>query len=321
MSQKFLYYPSKLAALTSSPDTAYTMFYINSDVRASKLKNDKSMGDVYVDASTTRTSAQDSFSSDGSNGYGNSIIRNKEDDPALSIKDTENRNLRFKKQDNMTRLDRAIVLPMPSNLIFNDSVHYGEEPANLLSLTMDTGADLIQGGNRLAKAGNIATAIAASYAASNSKTGTAANSYLKAERKVFNPRKEQVFNNVDFRTFNFQYTFSPTSRAEADSVQEIIKSFRYYSMPFMDSSKLFYLTPAEFVINFMLGSGTNTAIPRIMTSVLTNVTTNLTPNNQWANFENGFPPFIDFVLTFKELETLNRDRIEAPDGMKDAGGY
>jgi hypothetical protein len=55
----------------------------------------------------------------------------------------------------------------------------------------------------------------------------------------------------------------------------------------------------------------NAAIPRIVTSVITSCNTNYTPHGYWSALSNGLSPIVSLSLSFKEVEPINRDLIEA----------
>ena len=48
---------------------------------------------------------------------------------------------------------------------------------------------------------------------------------------VFNPQQQLLFEGIDFRTFDFSFTFTPRSAREADEIKKIVKVFRKHSLP------------------------------------------------------------------------------------------
>jgi len=52
-----------------------------------------------------------------------------------------------------------------------------------------------------------------------------------------NPFQALLFDGVDLRTFTFNWTFVPKSRSESNSVAEIIRLFKYHSLPYYKDFK------------------------------------------------------------------------------------
>ena len=52
-----------------------------------------------------------------------------------------------------------------------------------------------------------------------------------------NPFQALLFDGVDLRTFTFNWTFIPKSRAETNAINEIIRLFKYHSLPYYKDFK------------------------------------------------------------------------------------
>ena len=52
-----------------------------------------------------------------------------------------------------------------------------------------------------------------------------------------NPFQALLFDGVDLRTFTFNWTFIPKSRAETNAIKEIIRLFKYHSLPYYKDFK------------------------------------------------------------------------------------
>ena len=52
-----------------------------------------------------------------------------------------------------------------------------------------------------------------------------------------NPFQALIFDGVDLRTFTFNWTFVPKSRSESNNVSEIIRLFKYHSLPYYKDFK------------------------------------------------------------------------------------
>lgn len=126
-----------------------------------------------------------------------------------------------------------------------------------------------------------------------------------------NPKKEQLFKNVDFRTFNFEYQFAARSEAEAKNIKQIIKMFKLHMHPeFNDKAGYLFIYPSEFEIVYYKGDSENTELPRHTSCVLVDMSVNYTPQGMYNTFDNGASTLITINLTFKELAILTKSEIE-----------
>ena len=131
-----------------------------------------------------------------------------------------------------------------------------------------------------------------------------------------NPYIEVLFQAMEVRTFTYNFTFAPRSEEETKDVQEIIQLFRFHMVPELQGGQSRFLTlPSEFDIHYMyIGKdGTNTEneyYNKIATCVCTNVTVDYTPGKV-SSFTDGAPTQITMALTFKETETLTKDKVNA----------
>ena len=129
---------------------------------------------------------------------------------------------------------------------------------------------------------------------------------------AINPFKSQLFKNMNFRTFNFDYTFIPKNDREKDQVFEIIDLFKYYMHPVLGEEKFFVSYPAEFQIEFHYkDEGPNTHLFRTSSCALTNMKVEY-GGSDFITLKGtaGAPSEISMSLTFLELELIYRDRIQ-----------
>jgi len=129
-----------------------------------------------------------------------------------------------------------------------------------------------------------------------------------------------LFDGIDFRTFDFSFTFSPSSRPESDTVRDIIKTFKYHAAPKIGSGMVgsfFFMPPSSFVIEYIYNGGaddggsTNQYLNRIAECVLTDVSVNYSQNGIWSAFDGtGAPTQITLSLSFKEIELIDRNKID-----------
>ena len=216
------------------------------------------------------------------------------------------------------RLKTAISLHIPNQLQIRYGTQWSEEDtATALMLPLVGGAALKAVGNlatgNLAASGQQAKDAAAGVAAfglSGNVPGTNTAVVSAATGLAFNPRKEQIFKGVDFRTFQFEYQFFPRNATESRAVLNIIKAFKIHMHPeFKDTNKFLYIYPSEFDISYFSNGIENTAIHKHTSCVLTEMTVNYTPNSQFTTFADGTPTQINMQLSFRELAQMDKDMI------------
>ena len=123
---------------------------------------------------------------------------------------------------------------------------------------------------------------------------------------------------MNMRTFEYAFSFAPTSARETDEVKAIIQLFRFHMAPEMKGAAHRYLTlPSTFDIHYMFQSGMddtavakeNSFYNKIATCVLTSCDVNYTPNEEVNSFADGAPTQISMALSFKETEMLTKEKI------------
>jgi hypothetical protein len=227
------------------------------------------------------------------------------------------------------RLQTAIALHMPNQL----QVRYGmtwqdkdmlTETAVVESLTPGAVMTAGAGGLIAAATGNsVAKGAATGYAAANivGKPGMTSalalanlpgGDFLSAGTgEAANPKKEQTFKGVEFRTFNINYEFYPRSAEEARNVLNIIYQFKYHMHPeFKEDTSFLFIYPSEFDIFYYKGKGLNKAIHKHTSCILSDLTINYTPNGQYTTFKDGTPTQINVQMQFRELGILTKESIE-----------
>jgi hypothetical protein len=142
--------------------------------------------------------------------------------------------------------------------------------------------------------------------------GAVSGGALSAKLRIAaNPKKEQAFKGVDFRTFTFDYQFFPRSEKEAEMVLNIVKTFKFHMHPeFKSQNHFVFIYPSEFDILYFTNGKENESIHRHTSCVLTDMNINYTPNGAFTTFDNGMPTQINMQLTFKELLILTKEQID-----------
>ena len=215
------------------------------------------------------------------------------------------------------RLKTAIALHIPNQLSIRYGMQWSEDDTAALAMAgaaVQQGSEIMkaldEGGNTK-DVTDLGTAIIANIALSKGPQA-AANS--KALGLAANPKKEQIFKGVDFRTFAFDYQFYPRSPEEAQNVLNIIEQFKYHMHPeFKDTNNFIYVYPSEFDVFYYQGGKENLNLHRHTSCVLTEMNINYTPNGSFTAFANGMPTQINVTLAFRELALLSKEKIK--DGL------
>lgn len=218
----------------------------------------------------------------------------------------------------MKRLKQAIALHIPNQLNVRYGTQWTEDDTAtaLLAPLMAEAAIKAAGNLAIGSGGDAGQRIAdggAGLAALGLSGAGGMNSGLAsvATGLAFNPRKEQLFKGVDFRTFQFEYQFFPRSSEESRSVLEIIKQFKLHMHPeYKDTNRFVYIYPSEFDITYFTNGQENTSLHKHTSCVLTEMTVNYTPNSQFNSFADGTPTQINMQLTFRELAQMDKELIQ-----------
>ena len=210
------------------------------------------------------------------------------------------------------RLKTAIALHIPNQLLVRYGVTYGEEDLADFAVAAET-LKALSSDNKSSNLANVGKEAISSYAL---RSGAQAGAVSAATGLAANPKKEQVFKGVDFRTFTFEYQFFPRSQEEADNVKNIIDQFKYHMHPeYKGAGEFLFIYPSEFDIAYYTNGSENKNIHKHTSCVLTEMSVNYTPNGMFNTFfesktGGGMPTQINVNLTFRELQILNKDLVK-----------
>ena len=152
-----------------------------------------------------------------------------------------------------TRLGKAteesldkITLYMPRGLKNVDTLNYTDVDFALIKGALEGNlAALLPGMST--KAADFVDGLA-EIAGTELNTGEAIQAVTGAVR---NPRKEQLFESVGFRTFDFTFNLFPKSEKESHDLMEMVKLFRFHAHPEIVPNQAFYNFPSEFQITYI----------------------------------------------------------------------
>lgn len=255
----------------------------------------------------------------------------------------------------------TISLFMPETLAATYDSNYSQismtEQMGLKGLIANGISDTLNKNPNLAKGmvNGVAASVLQSEAAKNilafgagTALGTGTQLLQQAQNQFTNPQLQLLYNGIELRTFTLEFIFTPKSSQEAESVNNIIDSFTFYSVPGIvgaGGNVGQYLTPPQLfkirlaflgkngiggqlsnifssaLNNIGLGflnnnnpTGTITSAPnaKIMTineCVLDNVNVDYAPNG-WAAYNDGYPIQTRLTLTFRETNIITKDSIK-----------
>lgn len=252
-----------------------------------------------------------------------------------------------------------IQLPIPSNLVDATSVTYQQQSLGYIGEAAggaagDIMADLVRGNEtargsvvRIAdkikgmsitgEAGKIASYYGSAIAQERggaiigaalggtigALAGAAAGEVIRgamyASGITRNPFNVQMFENVNFRSFNFQYKFVPRSLEEQDTINNIVKLLKFHMLPgYLDFDRTFFTYPDLFELELNIGTPVkgddiNNYLFKIKTSVLESINVNY-HGEGFADYhdsgEQKAPVSITMDLNFKEMIIPERDDID-----------
>lgn len=148
-----------------------------------------------------------------------------------------------------------------------------------------------------------------------------------------NPQVELLYSHPELRTFQFAFDFYPQSVSEAQTIDEIIRLFKYHSAPEIqaNSAGRYFTPPGSFDVEFMYNGVPNKNIAKISTCVLDSIQVNYAPNGFSAMEVNpgdsntnkkgdGMPSHINVAMTFREMEIITKDLLD-PNFANDGNTY
>mgnify|MGYP003965883435 CR=1 FL=1 len=225
---------------------------------------------------------------------------------------------------------QSIYLNMPESVAFSEGVQWQGSDLGVIGAALNgglsgaiengllsgVGATLGGGAGALANmipgvSGIAAPIIGAALGSGGLQSGIESTFGVKA-----NPYKEQTFQGVDFRSFDFTFTLRALNDSDVTMIRDIISAFRAHSKPNFEGDKGqsgVFEYPMEFRIEFLTIDNTNSYVtnkylPEIKYCVCTGVNTNFAQQG-WNSFEGGAPVDVSLQLTFQETEIITSDDV------------
>ena len=264
---------------------------------------------------------------------------------ASTVSSAPSGSLAFKRPPTV-KLDRAITLYMPPSVSVSYKANYkDDEISGRAQAIVNTGETIIAAlagkadfwtmdnmekiGGSVAEGAGLIAASAGKAAADTFAPGASTIAQIKSGA-VIGSKMELMFTDVGRRDFSFDFNFLPKSRKEAETVDEIVFTFKKHMMPSMLSSITvagstanlgmgrILKIPDTFDIHYFYQNNENPYLNRISTCYLTGMDVQY-GGDKYATYEptphrtgdQGPPPQRTSVnLSFAEIETITRERIE-----------
>ena len=254
------------------------------------------------------------------------------------------------KETQKTKLIGSIMINMPASVQFNEQIDWQSQDLGLVGGMMKGDSGGLKGATQAGAVGAVGQLVGGAAGSILSKfMGTGglgggligaalgSNSAIQSAVEVAggvksNPFKEQTFQGIGFRPFEFSFTFRARSDTEMEEISRIITAFRGFSKPSFRMGEIasgLFDYPEEFRIEFLTMNANNdeyvknTYLPEIKYCVCKAVNTNFTGSG-WKAFKDGAPVDITLQLTFEETELITQEDVfgKTTQGrFSDSGGY
>lgn len=228
---------------------------------------------------------------------------------------------------NFTKSKRTIALYMPASVNAKYNMDFQESEIGVMSEAIRGVIKQIQAGAGLgaavgSQANNLGTAATQKGIALLDTILPGAKDLVAIERgTIIAPRMEVMFRGIGKRTFEFQFTMIPKSRRETYEIYNIVREFKRAMTPsFRMSGSVRELSfPDQFQIQYMHINKDNTFLNKIGRCYLESADVTYggdnfithEPIDGGAFGPSGAPPSkVVLSLSFKEIETMDRSRIE-----------
>jgi len=288
-------YPRDLGSATRGH---WIQFAIN-EIQPTQYDTSKITGLVKNGASTVKNG---DFSLDTAKKLGTTAIGVGQEVSNTVVKAYEDSN--YKLSPRKERIAATVALYMPDGMNFTNQASYSG--TTLLKATQD----ILNAAKSIPLAGAVTGAVSSGIDVIQSD---AAKLALSTQGLAINPGQQMLFDGIDFRNYSLSFTFTPYSKEEAQTVREIVKLFKTHAAPRISDSGMFFIPPSTFNLEFYYNGGVNTNIGKVAESVIEGIEVNYAPNG-WSTHTDGAPVQTTMTLNFKEIELIDRAKIEI-------GGY
>jgi hypothetical protein len=132
-----------------------------------------------------------------------------------------------------------------------------------------------------------------------------ANVVGRSTGQVLNKNLELLFKGPKLRQFSFNFTFTPRSNTEAETIKKMIRFFKKSMAPEISPERIFLYTPDIFELQYIHNKGGgHPYLNRFKPCALTNFSANYTPGNSYMTYKDGSMTQYQVTMTFSELEPI-----------------
>lgn len=130
--------------------------------------------------------------------------------------------------------------------------------------------------------------------------------YGAAKGVAVNPNTTTAFQNMNLRSYVFNFKMIAESPGESDTIRQIQTFFREHMYPEEGAGSYLLTYPATFTVKFYTASGNeNPYYPKMYELNLTNFQTNYNGSSH-LHFDGGAPVEVDISLSFQETKVLTK---------------
>ena len=133
---------------------------------------------------------------------------------------------------------------------------------------------------------------------------------IRRQGAIQNPNIELLFSSPQLRDFRFDFNLSPRNAKEAQTVKQIIRTFKQSSAPRRTVKGYFLRTPLIYQIEY-INNAYN--LNRFKECALTEFSTDYTPNGNYSTFRDGTMTQYKISLSFRELDPVFNDDYDTLD--------
>lgn len=135
-----------------------------------------------------------------------------------------------------------------------------------------------------------------------------------ATRQIANPYLKMLFRGVGMRTFEYEFKFTPRSRAESNQILRIINRFRECALPDRTDTNLYLTYPKQMQITYLQSRGGQPYqeiawMNKFKPSVITQLNVNYAAAGYYVPMADGFPSETTLTMQFTETEIVTRGMI------------
>ena len=206
----------------------------------------------------------------------------------------------------------SVILPMPSGIEDLNKMSWGSAemtPIQAVGAQLALAAfDSADATGTLLK--NVASDMGASDMTEVAQQAIASNvagvkgQLIRRQGALMNPNVELLFKAPMLRSFNFTFNLSPRNAKEAQTVKQIIRTFKQSSAPRRTIKGYFLRTPLIYQLEY-INNAYN--LNRFKECALTDFKTNYTPNGNYSTFRDGTMTQYKISMTFSELDPIFND--------------